>query len=155
MGQNGQQVVYDPYTGRYVYQPVQARGSFQDFASGRQTQSNMPRLYCRFVDDPDKVMPAEVPTTGDPSCFIKEDYTMVYLKAVGSDGKIITVPYAPVKQETPEDASNKRMEQFQDAVFSKLTQLETMINLLPDKVKPSSSPRPNDQKRNDGGNRNG
>lgn len=154
MGQNNG-VYYDPYTGQYRYPTQPTRPSFQSFANGQQTQSAGSRLYCRFIDDPDKVMPAEVPTTGDPSCFIKDDYTMVYLKAVGSDGKIITVPYAPVKQEKPEDVAEQRLQQFQNAVFAKLTQLETTINLLSDKVTPTAHQRPNDQKRNEGGNRNG
>lgn len=154
MGQNGQQVVYDPYTGRYVYQQVPPRGSFQQFANGNQPQQH-PSLSCRFVDDPNKIMPSEVPTNGDPACFIMNDYSVVYLKAINSSGTIDTVPYTPMRQEKPEDVQKRQFDEFQQSVFAKFAQLETMISqIAAQHTQPQQQPARENNRRQDGGNRN-
>lgn len=144
-------VMYDPYTGQYVYPNQQPRQSFQSFANNQQkSQNGIPRLNCRFIDDPTKIMPSEVPTNGQPACFIMEDYSSVYLKAINSNGTIDTVQYAPVRQEKPEDIQRKQFEDFRFMVDQRFANLEALISSM------KQSQRSNDKRpqNNEGGNRN-
>lgn len=113
-------------------QPDRRMMSFQNFANqqGPQPQKQEVYLTCKIIDNPDHIMPIDIPTNGDPACFIMQDFSAIYLRAVNSRGTIDNVSYQPVKQQTPEDIQKAQDQQFRDAVFNRLTAIEDLLTSL-------------------------
>lgn len=118
--------------------------SFQNFANQQNQQpirEESHYLFCKFVDNPDSIMPIDVPTNGDPACFIKSDFSEVYLRAVNSRGTIDNVSYQPVRQQSPEDAQKAKDQRFRDQVFERLSTIENLLSSLIPNTKNQKTPK--------------
>lgn len=118
----------------------QSRGqSFQSFANGQSGQKQEPYLPCKFVDDPSRIMPIEVPQNGDPAFFIARDFSRIYVKAWNAQGTIDNVVYAPIQQVKPEDEQRAKDNKFQSSVLQRLGKLEGSLQTLLDSLMGTSS----------------
>lgn len=106
--------------------------SFQNFAAqtNQQQQPQEILLRCKVIDDPNMIMPIDIPTNGDPACFVMRDFSAIYLRAVNSKGTIDDVAYAPVKRENPEDVQRAKDQEFRDSIFNRFSVIENMIGAL-------------------------
>lgn len=121
--------------GGYGYPNQQPRRdmSFQNFANQQNQQmQSVPEkfLICKFIDNPDSIMPIDVPANGDPAFFVMRDFSCIYARAMNSRGTIDDVPYAPVKKESPEDIQKAKDQEFRDHVFSRFANIEGMLSSL-------------------------
>lgn len=132
-GMNGQPA-YDYQAGMNTgYGARQSGMSFQNFANQNtqlQQRTQEKYLVCKFIDDPDSIMPIDVPSNGDPAFFVMRDYSGIYARAVNSRGTIDNVLYSPVQQVNPEDAERARDQEFRDLVFNKFANIESMLSSL-------------------------
>lgn len=115
-------------------QPDRRMMSFQNFVNQQTPQPQKQEVYltCKLIDNPDHIMPIDIPTNGDPACFIMQDFSAIYLRAVNSRGTIDSASYQPVKQQTPEDIQRAQDQEFRDAVFNRLSVIENLIaSLIP------------------------
>lgn len=115
----------------YYNQQPRPDMSFQNFAN-QQGQQRPPDkfLICKMIDDPDKIMPADVPSNGEPAFFVMRDFSRVYGRAVNSRGTIDDVPYEPVKQQTPEDIQQTKDQEFRDSVSAQLANIQNILTNL-------------------------
>lgn len=132
MGQNGG-YGYTPtnqmYQTQYPSQPQQPQPSFQSFANQQYNQSRQVQnmLICKFVDDPSKIMPIDVPSTGEPAFFVDKNFQYIIAKAVNNRGTIDDVIYEPVKRQSPEQLQEERFKELQDAMTKRFENLENML----------------------------
>lgn len=141
MGPNNQGYAYPspqiPYATPYAFsQQNSQRPSFSAFAQQQNQQNNMinPDLIpCKFVDNPEKIMPADVPSTGDPAFFVTRDFQTIFGKAVNSSGLIDTLVYKIAHKESPDELQKVRdakIDESMAAFGSKIESLEKTVSNL-------------------------
>lgn len=125
---------YGGYPQQFNYQQTQpSRQTFQNFANNnnmRPTQGLSQQyqlLQCRFVDNPEDIMPVDVPSNGEPAFFVDRNFSRIYAKAVNSRGTIDEVVYEPVKRQSPEEIKQAKDQEFQNMVIKRFENLENML----------------------------
>lgn len=68
-----------------------------------------PTIPGRFVNGPQDISPAEVPTNGDLSLFPSADYTKIYARQRSQNGMIMEVTFVP--ERPPELPQNQPQQQ--------------------------------------------
>lgn len=82
----------------------------------------------RIINNPDEVMPNEVPSNGNPAIFPSTDWSCIWVKAYGADGLIHPLCYRLDQPDT-----SKQPSEF-DQVMQRLNKIEeTMIRLMESK----------------------
>lgn len=122
---------FDPRMGYPSQQPTNGM-SFQNFANQntQQPRPNEKFLVCKFIDDPTRIMPIDVPSNGDPAFFVARDFSCIYARAVNSQGTIDNVVYAPVRQESPEDIQKAKDDEFRSMVMQNFANIQNMLSAL-------------------------
>lgn len=78
----------------------------------------------RIIPEFNDIKPNEVPSDGTPACFLQNDYSCVYVRAVNAQGTIDTVRYVPEVVEKPkEEVQNDS----QADVIARLERIEQML----------------------------
>lgn len=81
------------------------------------SQSTVPTMFGRIVNDEKEIRPNEVPMNGYVSFFPKADYSEVYARSWNVNGTIDAVTYVPVNQndqiETLLANMNKRLDSIE------------------------------------------
>lgn len=92
-------------------------------------QDPPPRSFIpgRVVNNPNEIMPKEVPMDGNIALFPTGDLSRIYLKAWGSDGLIRTIPFIQEPEMTQQEGPSPE-EQFRSEVFDRLSNIEDILN---------------------------
>lgn len=114
---------------QYPSQPQQPQPSFQNFANQQYTQNRQSQnmLICKFVEDPSKIMPIDVPSTGEPAFFVDKNFQYIIAKAVNNRGTIDDVIYEPVKRQSPEQVQEAKFQELKDTMNKRFESLENML----------------------------
>lgn len=91
-------------------------------------QPQTPAMQGKWVKAENDIVPMDIPQDGSVVVFPQTDLQVIYLKKWEGNGTITTVPYIPnVTQET---AKVDPMQQFQENVQGRLTNIERALDAL-------------------------
>lgn len=91
----------------------------------QQPQQQTPHLLGRFIKDISEVKPGEVPMDGTTVIFPLDNYTKIYTKIWGQDGKLYTFAFVP--EEPILEAQERQKMSFEEQILQRLDALENRL----------------------------